>query len=277
LNRLFGLKKISLNANYSCSDIGVAELIANNPMLTHLDVDSGLYLKWKDVPTLHELLSKVPKDRPLQLTHHVMHGTYARLDSFTLPHLRSLVSLDFKNLNAPTYDTHAPGDSITDVYAMLKKEKIYLEQIAIGDIDDVILDYLSSYSGLEVLELSSIDSLVTISSQTVGFAQSFFRSVLPKHVESIRVLKIRPSYEGSWCYNPEDVSQAVVFPQCNNLRSLSVALNSNSFESNYASSSGLSDPSDYGRHERSSASDVVCPDDLTVTHLTRLTTDFIAD
>jgi hypothetical protein len=280
LNRLSGLKQISFNgSNYSRSDIcDVAQSIANNPMLAHLEVDSSLYFKSKDVPTLHELLSKVPKDRPLQLTHLLMHGAYTRLDSFTLPHLRSLVSLDFRNLSVPPDNTDIPGDSITDIYAMLKKEKIYLKEVVIGDIDDVILDYLSSYSGLEVLDLSSIDppivmyasDLSAISSQTAlfdGLAQSFFRSVLPQHVDSIRVLKIRPRYEGRWSYDPEDVSQAVVFSQCNKLRSFSVALNSTSSEPNYESNSDLSNPSDYDRHERSNASDyndAVCANDLIV-------------
>ena len=42
--------------------------------------------------TLHDLLSKVPEDHPLQLAHLALNRTATCIDSFTLPHLRSLIS-----------------------------------------------------------------------------------------------------------------------------------------------------------------------------------------
>ena len=51
-------------------------------------------------PTLHDLLSKVPEDHLLQLAHLALNRTAICIDSFTLPHLPSLISLDLRNLPA---------------------------------------------------------------------------------------------------------------------------------------------------------------------------------
>jgi hypothetical protein len=48
----------------------------------------------RQTPTLHEILNKVPEDCPLQLTHLALDRMCVCVDSFTLPHLRYLVSLD---------------------------------------------------------------------------------------------------------------------------------------------------------------------------------------
>jgi hypothetical protein len=79
------------------------------------------------------------------------------------------------------------------------------------------------------------------------------------------VLKIRPGYEGGWCYNPKDVSQAVVLSQCNKLRSLSVALISISIEAHFEPNNWAI--LDYLRHKYRLGDDLddgVCFDD----HLT---------
>jgi hypothetical protein len=254
LDHLSGLKKLSITGNYThCPPptiSGLARLIAKSPQLVYLEVKLGLYGVSPQTPTLHDMLSEVPEDRPLQLTHLGLDRKYGCIDSFTLPHLRSLVSLDLRNPLAPLGDSFtiphhrhlismdlshplAPhGDpfdqgrelasSTSDIYPILNQEQIYLKEVIVSDIDDVIFDYICSYSGLETLDLCSFD--FNTAEESNAFARKFYKVVLPMLSDSIQVLKIQPMYEGGWCYNPEDISQAVALSQCNKLRSLSVAL-----------------------------------------------------
>ena len=184
-----------------------------------------------ETPTLHDLLRKVPEDHPLQLTHLALNKTGICIDSFTLPHLRSLISLDLRNLPAPSYriddasftsERQARASSTADICAILRQEGIYLKNVIVSDVG--AFDYLCSYSGLETLDLCFM-AFNTVEESNAS-ALTFYKSVLPQLVHSLQVLKIRPKHEGRWCFNPEDVFQSVVFSQCNKLRSLSVALNS---------------------------------------------------
>jgi hypothetical protein len=122
------------------------------------------------------------------------------------------------------------ASTLTDIYATLNREKIYLKQVLLNNVDDIILDYLCSYSGLEMLDLRSLLLNGLTRKQSDALSYRFFNSVLPNHVNSLRVLRILPYFGGGWCYDPEDASQATVLSQCNKLRSLSVAFNSSFIE-----------------------------------------------
>ena len=265
LDRLSGLKKISLLGNhiYKPSDIisGLAGLIAKSPHLIHLEIKLGYRGISPEIPTLHDVLDKVPEDHPLQLIHLALIRTGIRIDSSTLPHLRSLISLDLRNLPSPsnlTDDADLTTErleqvcSTTDICAILKQEGIYLKHVVVSDVG--VFDYLCSYSGLETLDLCSMIFNTVEESNTS--ARTFYKSVLPQLVHSLQVLKIQPKHEGQWCFNPEDVFQSVVFPQCNKLRSLSVALNSTSFVESF-------DHLDRVLHQyKDSLNDTVCPSTL---------------
>ena len=234
-DRLSGLKKISLSGNHvdRPRDIinGLAGLIAKSPQLVQLEVYLGYHGIFPETPTLHDILSKVPEDHPLQLTHLAFDGTSISLDSSTLPHLRSLISLDLRNLPAPpnyiddadlTSERLERPYSTSDVYSILKQEGIYLKHVLVSDVG--VFDYLCSYSGLETLDLCFM-SFNTVEESNTS-AHTFYKSVLPHLAHSLQVLKIQPKREGRWCFNPEDDFQSVVFSQCNKLRSLCIALNS---------------------------------------------------
>ena len=210
----------------------LAGLIAKSPQLVHLEVDLGHHgVSLETTPTLHDVLKKVPEDHPLQLTHLALNRTGICIDSFTLPHLRSLISLDLRNVPTPfnlIYDDAERLEracSTADICAILKQEGIYLKHVVVSDVG--VFDYLCSYSGLEILDLCSM-SFNSIEESNAS-ALTFYKSVLPQLVHSLQVLKIQPAQEGRWCFNPDDDFQSVVFPQCNKLQSLSVALNSTSF------------------------------------------------
>ena len=237
LDCLSGLKKLALSGNHfhRPRDIigGLAGLIAKSPQLVHLEVKGGCYGISRNTPTLHDLLSKVPEDHPLQLTHLALNRMGFCIDSFTLPHLRSLISLDLKNLPAISNlmdeinldsERLEGNPSTSDICAILKQEDIYLKHIVVSDVG--VFDYLCSYSGLETLDLCSMSFNTAEESNTS--ARTFYKSVLPHLAHSLEVLKIQPKHEGQWCFNPEDDSQSDVLYQCRNLRSLTVSLISSS-------------------------------------------------
>jgi hypothetical protein len=258
LDRLSGLKKISLsgNCNNFHSDIidGIAEAIAKSPDLVSLEVKLHIY---NPEATLHDLLSKVPQGSPLRLTHLVLAGMSVRMDSLTLPHLRSLVYL---NSDFPFIDpTRRCASKIPGIYAALNREKIHLNHVVVGMVDDVILDYLQSYSGLETLKVSP--TTFSTAAQSDAMSYRLYNSVLPKHADSIQVLDIQPSYEGRWCYNLEDVP--VVLAQCKKLRSLSIALTSGAVEAPDQLTTDPSQlcPSYEPQRYRDKFDDMVCFDD----------------
>ena len=261
LDRLSRLKKFSLLGNHihqPCGIIsGLAGLIAKSPQLVHLELKLGHFGISSETPTLHDVLNKVPEDHPLQLTHLALVRTGICIDSSTLPHLRSLISLDLRNLPAPSnLSDDAHHTSTSDICAILKQEGIYLKHIVVSDVGVTVFDYLCSYSGLETLDLCSM-SFSTIEESNAS-ACTFFKFVLPQLVHSLQVLKIQPKFEGPWCFDPEDVFQSAVFSQCNKLRSLSVALHSTSFiQSIYHL--------DRVRHQfNDNLDDAVCPSALTL-------------
>ena len=263
LDLLSGLKKISLLGDHIHlpRDItnSLAGLIAKCPQLVHLEVKLGHYGMSLDTrPTLHDVLSKVPEDHPLQLTHLALNRTGICVDSFTLPHLRSLISLDLRNLPTPPnliYDIERPerACSTADICAILRQEGIYLKHVVVSDVG--VFDYLCSYSGLETLDLCSMNFESIEESNTS--ALTFYKSVLPQLVHSLQVLKIQPKQEGRWCFNTNDDFQSVALSQCNKLRSLTVSLNS-------TSSMQIMVFIDCVLHRyKDNLDDTVCPGDLT--------------
>ena len=261
LDLLSGLKKFSLSSDHIHlpRDIisNLAGLIAKSPQLVHLEVKRGHFGSSLEMtPTLNDVLSEVPEDRPLQLTHLALNMTGICIDSFTLPHLRSLISLDLRNLPDPTIADRTSERldwdcSTSDIFAILKQEDIYLKHLVVSDVG--VFDYICSYSGLKTLDLCSM-SFNTVEESNTS-ARTFFKSVLPQLVHSLQVLKIQPEQEGRWCFNPEDDFQLIALSQCTKLRSLSVALNSTSFMQsiNYFSQ-------DYIFHRyKDNLDDAVCP------------------
>ena len=112
---------------------GFTGLIAKSPQLVHLEVDLGY-----EIPTLHNVLKKVPEDHSLQLTHLVLNGTGICVDSSTLPHLRSLISLDSRNLPALIDDANLTIERLerafltSDFCAISKQESIYLKHVVVN-------------------------------------------------------------------------------------------------------------------------------------------------
>jgi hypothetical protein len=65
-------------------------------------------------------------------------------------------------------------------------------------VDDELLPFLKSYSGLKTLRLTW-----TNDSTSNQHAHGFFCDVLPHHTKSLEILDIQDHLDGPWCFQPE--------------------------------------------------------------------------
>ena len=127
-----------------------------------------------------------------------------------LSHLRCLTSLNLSSADS------------TAVFTTLAREGIFLSHIVVEDVDDRVLDYLESCgSSIKQLEMTCIR--LNTAEESDRLARHFIERILPKVVDSIQVLKIKPLYEGEWCYSC-DGRLSSILSQCNGLTQLAIAL-----------------------------------------------------
>ncbi|KAJ6598395.1 hypothetical protein DFH09DRAFT_57350 [Mycena vulgaris] len=92
------------------------------------------------------------------------------------------------------------GSHWTDVWALLRAEKIQLAELSVtGGGSDALLTYLRSYAGLRHLTLSD-------SEDTIGSADIFFAHVLPRHAATLETLRCTAGSEGRWSFNARNVN-----------------------------------------------------------------------
>ncbi|KAF8886381.1 hypothetical protein BD779DRAFT_628056 [Infundibulicybe gibba] len=145
LNRASNLTKLTVK---SISGASAAEI---NPHLTHLDVLAFDCWPLDDTTTLHNVLEKVPRGRPLRLEHLCISGYCVRLDHETLPHLRRLRSLELNAIfRIPDgikwcYENNPFGSSPRDLWRVVGRAGIPLEAV-VAPASDSVIDYLSSRS-----------------------------------------------------------------------------------------------------------------------------------
>jgi hypothetical protein len=215
LNQLSNLQKISIfGGGKSVIVDGVAEVIAKSPLLTHFEVN---YHSWVLLPPPQYFFAKRSPMMPLHFSHVAVTGMEFCLDHRLLPHLRSLRSLELINI-APTNGIRLRP--LADIYKTLAHEHIFLSHIVIDDVFPEFLDYLSLYSGT-LVELSILYLCKpTPWEELDALAERFYGSVLPKHVESLELLKICPIFRCKWCFDLQDCS---VLSQAKRLHSLNVS------------------------------------------------------
>lgn len=222
LESLSNMRKITISGQ--CSDYrhdilaGLSTLISNSPDLDFLDVSYKMIRGSgnTEYPSLLDLFSQTSPETPLTLSHLSLSGYCIRLDAETTPHLRSLQSLSLHNVVdgrsfrfQDTTDEDVLAElvaqmarccsSVDDVWNTLKEERIYLKEIVTDSVNEALLDYLASYSGLKKLQLKCTtrgDSSVS----SDKLALQFYAEVLPKHADSLQSLDISPEYEGKWCF-----------------------------------------------------------------------------
>ncbi|KAF5369027.1 hypothetical protein D9758_003114 [Tetrapyrgos nigripes] len=108
---------------------------------------------------------------------------------------------------------------VGNFWNVLQTASVSLEVLKVYcDIDRTLLDYISHcHSRLKVLHLYGAAGKAT-DEMSDELADLFFGSVLLEFTQSLRELKICPSYEGRWCLGPHNVD---MFFRCSNLETLS--------------------------------------------------------
>lgn len=232
LNRLSGLHKLIVSG--TCDNYRenvskrLGELIAHSPQLEHLDLHNVQFFADEKQPTLHDLLEKVPRNRPLRLKHLGLEGWCTRLDATTLPHLTSLGS--FKLLHNLVAKSHPkPSQQLCEtcstndeIWNTLRKNGVVLSGLVTDLVTDGLLDYLSSYTGLESLKFTYATSSTWQESDRL--ADKFYHNVLPRHVDSLAQLYIKPGFEGRWCFSQEIIP---ILSRCRKLLELTIGIKSN--------------------------------------------------
>ncbi|KAK0201253.1 hypothetical protein DFS33DRAFT_1119194 [Desarmillaria ectypa] len=182
----------------------IPSLIANSPNIYRLDL---VNFSTPDMafPSVRDIFSSLPSatDRPVE--HLSIEGQFMLPPSdvtFLIPRLRLLASLQIHIANVPEL-----------FWTALRTEKIFLQHISVVMIDDTLLEYLGSYSGIMTL------SLTFNQSESDARARRFWKMVLPKHVGTIKELFVHPNTPGEWCLNDEALR---ILTRCKNLEILRV-------------------------------------------------------
>lgn len=234
LNRLSGLKRIAISvASYTPDERGVlstvADAIGQSPGLTHLELHPGSFGISGMVPSLHELVAKVPRSTPLQLTHLLLERVPFRLDASTIPHLRSLTFLDLSHFSSARRQPSTEfqnrcakyHSTLTDIFVTLARERIHLRGLIVhNQCNTAIVKYIGSYSDtLEHLEISHFSP--DNRAESHALAEMFYTSALPKHASVMQRLRILHDYNHKWNRNSQSV---IAISQCEKLFSSEVKL-----------------------------------------------------
>jgi hypothetical protein len=113
------------------------------------------------------------------------------------------------------------GLSSTDqeIWDTFRCEGIHLEAVSVDRIEDGLLSYLASYSGLRRLTIDNAGADSETASNRL--ADIFFQSALVPHVQSLVALSCPASFEGRWCFGTHNTG---VMTQLHLLRSLCMSV-----------------------------------------------------
>ena len=195
----------------------LTEVIANSPLLSHLEVNvyfsqpSGLF---------DEILRLASKQRlsPGQppLTHLAINRVKLCIDATTLPFLRSLTSLDISTLPVEPL----PLEPNSELWKGSKGAKIRLTNLKTDNVTSTFIDYLTSYSGLQNLT-SNLRMMHRGTEFGTKHLHDLFHLALPRHKDSLTVLSINALDVKGWFICPDLLSPLYT---CQNLVELGLSV-----------------------------------------------------
>ena len=191
--------------------------------------------------SLHEIFQFLtPEVEPLRLKELRMTQSFIKLDPFTISHLRHLTCLhlsamknpsNLRTENSDTEDTspessrnlenseHRIGSKMSDFWSALRHAGIHLREITVDSINTGLFGYLSHYTGLTKLDIST-NSFNTFS-ESNSLARLFFVEPLTSHIETLEELAVYASFEDLWCFGEHNIS---AFSRCTGLKKLGVSV-----------------------------------------------------
>jgi hypothetical protein len=140
---------------------------------------------------LQDLFAKIPPGSPpLKLQHLGVAGIYYGHDASIIPHLRSLTSLEWGGVS---------GEPYVSIWQVLTSEGIRLSRLKTSSINDDLLDYLSLSlcQGMTDLRLKW-ETVRDDREASNRLARRFFQVALPRHADTLKVLRIEAAFEGDW-------------------------------------------------------------------------------
>jgi hypothetical protein len=213
----------------------LAKLLASRPadQITKLSVV---------LTSLHEIFQFLtPEVEPLRLKELQMTQSFIKLDPFTIPHLRHLTCLHLLSMKNPTNlrtensdtseDTspessgdfanseHRIGSKMSDFWSALRHVGIHLREIIVDSTNTGLFSYLSHYSGLTKLVVST--NVFNTSPESDALARLFFAEPLASHIETLKELAVYTSFQDLWCFGEHNIS---VFSCCTGLKKLGVSI-----------------------------------------------------
>ncbi|KAG7441931.1 uncharacterized protein BT62DRAFT_460014 [Guyanagaster necrorhizus] len=182
----------------------IPSLIASSPDIYRLDL-VNFSASNAVFPSVRDIFSSLPPATCRPVEHLSIEGQFMLPPSdvtFLIPHLRLLASLQIHIANVPE-----------QLWTALRTENIFLHHISVVMINDALVEYLGSYSGIMTL------SLTPTQPDSDARAQRFWKTVLPKHVRTMKELFVHPNTAGEWCLNDGALR---ILTQCKNLEILRV-------------------------------------------------------
>ncbi|KAJ8085034.1 hypothetical protein PM082_003812 [Marasmius tenuissimus] len=180
-------------------------LLTNNPNLTNLDLQFHPQFTFPATPFSD--LFTVPFSKPLRLEFLMLVGWTVDFISDVLPHIRSLRTLELR-------DQEQKGA----YWDVLRSSDIHLRNITVCNPGSELVDYISSFSGLEILTLSVIR--MNDQEESDRFARKFYEA-LPRHQATLKEATIFSWEPGLWNIG---ISNASAFDGFTELVSLSVCV-----------------------------------------------------
>ncbi|KAF8994192.1 hypothetical protein BDQ17DRAFT_1367288 [Cyathus striatus] len=217
--KVFEIHTMSSNTSVSWIQ-GVKQILSSSSdQLIRLAIKSRNE-KDLDTPYLHSLLQDASSS--MHLTHLDLEGFAVQLNNAVIPHLRSLQSLHLKKIykRAGRFPLLTdPKSSTGDIWAILKREKIYIREINLDEPTECFVEYLRSYAGLKSLTIKY--AIGTDEAHSDNIALDFYRHALYNHAKSLETLETPLHYEGEWRFG-EHTNQ--ILSNLINLKQLAVAV-----------------------------------------------------
>lgn len=211
------LERIGFGGRHMLDNI--SPLVARSPNVVHLSL--LVEQDTEEAPTAaSSIFSDLPKGRYSRVQQLTIAGRGIVLPaqdvSLIVPHLHHLTSLWIY------IDDVAPG-----FWSALRIEKICLRDVSVDIVNDALLEYLASYSG--VTSMTLVHKRPVNPGHHVDISFRFWGEILPRHADTLLTLIVRPNFErsGGWCIDTRSLG---AIRKCKRLEILRVKLDREIFK-----------------------------------------------
>jgi hypothetical protein len=193
----------------------VNHLLSLSKSLSAIHIDNGpLPLPVHFKPIL--AFDKLERSQRSSITHLSLGGWSSQvLQVVEIPsYFSNLTSLQLRSRLG--YD----DQSLSELFGGLITNGIRLRRLVLDTMKEPVLDYIETYSGLEVLSFDGPHWYTQ--PKYDNDADRFYQRILPLHHNTLFKLEIKPDFESRWCFGAYN---ADAIGRCKNLRHLSVRVN----------------------------------------------------